>query len=160
MRSPCTSMKSSSRSLQLEKAHAQQQRPNAAKNKYIHTYIHTYIHKIFLKINWIFISFLHCPRHCERNKTRHDPLHRAWSPVGKKRLKWSHLMWIRFLLLLFLIPVAKSLGDSWYSGCLASMLLIRSLSYRISFSIYYKSQCLKLQGKIKFWKTVEGGKSK
>ena len=33
MRSPCTTTKSSPRSLQLEKAHVQQQRPNAAKNK-------------------------------------------------------------------------------------------------------------------------------
>ena len=33
MRSPCTATKSSPRSLQLEKAHAQQQTPNAAKNK-------------------------------------------------------------------------------------------------------------------------------
>ena len=32
MRSPLTVMKSSPRSPQLEKAHAQQQRPNAAKN--------------------------------------------------------------------------------------------------------------------------------
>ena len=32
MRSPCTTLKSSPRSPQLEKAHAQQQRPNAAKN--------------------------------------------------------------------------------------------------------------------------------
>ena len=33
MRSPRTAMKSSPRSLQPEKARAQQQRPNAAKNK-------------------------------------------------------------------------------------------------------------------------------
>ena len=33
MRSPCTTMKSSPCSPQLEKAHAQQRRPNAAKNK-------------------------------------------------------------------------------------------------------------------------------
>ena len=33
MRSPCTTMKSRPRSLQLEKAHAQQRRPNAAINK-------------------------------------------------------------------------------------------------------------------------------
>ena len=33
MRSLCTAMKSSSWSLQLEKAHAQQRRPSAAKNK-------------------------------------------------------------------------------------------------------------------------------
>ena len=33
MRSPRTAVKSSPRSLQLEKARAQQQRPNAAKNK-------------------------------------------------------------------------------------------------------------------------------
>ena len=33
MRSPHAAMKSSPRSLQLEKAHAQQQRPNAAKKK-------------------------------------------------------------------------------------------------------------------------------
>ena len=33
MRSPCTAMKNSPCSLQLEKAHVQQQRPNAAKNK-------------------------------------------------------------------------------------------------------------------------------
>ena len=32
MRSPCTAMKSSPRSPQLEKAHMQQQRPNTAKN--------------------------------------------------------------------------------------------------------------------------------
>ena len=35
MRSLRTATKSGPRSLQLEKAHAQQQRPNAAKNKYI-----------------------------------------------------------------------------------------------------------------------------
>ena len=35
MRSPCTATKSSPRSPQLEKACVQQQRPNAAKNKYI-----------------------------------------------------------------------------------------------------------------------------
>ena len=35
MRSPRTTAKSSPRSPQLEKAHAQQQRPNAAKNKLI-----------------------------------------------------------------------------------------------------------------------------
>ena len=35
MRSPRTATKSSPHSLQLEKAHAQQQRPDAAKNKYI-----------------------------------------------------------------------------------------------------------------------------
>ena len=35
MRSPCTAMKSSPRSLQLEKAHVQQRRPNTAKNKWI-----------------------------------------------------------------------------------------------------------------------------
>ena len=33
MRKPSAAMKSSPRSLQLEKARAQQQRPNAAKNK-------------------------------------------------------------------------------------------------------------------------------
>ena len=43
MRSPCTATKCSLCSPQLEKARAQQRRPNAAKNK-IHTYIHTYIH--------------------------------------------------------------------------------------------------------------------
>ena len=32
MRSPCTATKSSPRSVQLEKARTQQQRPNAAKN--------------------------------------------------------------------------------------------------------------------------------
>ena len=39
MRSPCTTAKSSSRSLQLEKARTQQRRPNAAKNKYINKLI-------------------------------------------------------------------------------------------------------------------------
>ena len=33
MRSPCIAMKSSPHPLQLEKAHAQQRRPNAAKKK-------------------------------------------------------------------------------------------------------------------------------
>ena len=35
MRSPRTATKSSPRSPQLEKAHAQQRRPDAAKNKYV-----------------------------------------------------------------------------------------------------------------------------
>ena len=42
MRSPHTATKSSHRSLQLEKACAQQPRPNAAKNKYINKYIYIY----------------------------------------------------------------------------------------------------------------------
>ena len=36
MRSPCTMTKSSPHSLQLEKAHRQQQRPSTAKNKNKH----------------------------------------------------------------------------------------------------------------------------
>ena len=39
MRSPCTPTKSSPRSLHLEKAHAQQGRPNAARNKQINKFM-------------------------------------------------------------------------------------------------------------------------
>ena len=48
MRSPCTATKSSPRLLQLEKDRAQQQRPNAAKNKLI-KYIYIYTLHMWLK---------------------------------------------------------------------------------------------------------------
>ena len=55
MSSPCTATKRSPRSPQLEKARTQQQRPTAAKNKYIY-----FLFFIFFKFIYLFIYFWLC----------------------------------------------------------------------------------------------------
>ena len=77
MRSPHTATKSSPRSLQLEEAHVQQQKPNAARNKYTKYIYKKYVyidHGTFIEINHVWgltknvIQFLK-----NRNKTISDP---------------------------------------------------------------------------------------